>query len=134
MFPMVVLDERDNPWFETLYWLFIGENGCVLASQGEPEIKYLLWEGMSGKGSLLTKPSGPVGTSLAWRALFWGTTILGSVARVPGQESESRVAPTISGVSFWVSHLLYLTKFSGMVHCPTTLTGVIYFSGAAVSD
>jgi hypothetical protein len=25
---------------------------------------------MSGKGSLLAKPSGPVGTSLAWRTLF----------------------------------------------------------------
>ena len=44
------------------------ENGCVkpyLSSQGGPEIKYLLYRGMSEKGRLLVKPSGPLGTSLA---------------------------------------------------------------------
>jgi hypothetical protein len=40
-------------------------------SQNGPEIKYLLQGRMSGKGSLLVKPSGPLGTSLARRTLFW---------------------------------------------------------------
>jgi hypothetical protein len=43
----------------------------VPTSQGGPEIKYLLRGGMSGKGSLLAIPWGPLGTFLAWRALFW---------------------------------------------------------------
>ena len=67
--PMAVLDERDSPWFQTIYWLFIVENGCIPPSQGGPEIKYLLQEGMSGKGSLLTKPSGPLDIALTWRTL-----------------------------------------------------------------
>jgi hypothetical protein len=54
------------------------ENGFVklykpppLTSQGELEIKHFLQGGMSGKGSLLAKPSRPLGTSLAWRTLSW---------------------------------------------------------------
>ena len=43
----------------------------VPTSQSGPEIKYLLQGGMSGKGSLLTKPSGPLVTSIVWRTLFW---------------------------------------------------------------
>jgi hypothetical protein len=38
--------------------------------QGKQEIKYILKGGMSGKKSLSAKPSGPLGTSLAWRTLF----------------------------------------------------------------
>jgi hypothetical protein len=49
---------------------FIVKNGCVPTSQGGPEIKYLLQGGMSRKWSLLAKPSGLLGTSLAWRTLF----------------------------------------------------------------
>jgi hypothetical protein len=48
------------------------KNGCVKPhpmSQDGPEIKCLLHRGMSGKGSLLAKPSRPLGTSLAWRSL-----------------------------------------------------------------
>ena len=56
--PMAVLDERDSPWFQTIYWLFIVENGCIPTSQGGPEIKYLLQGGMSENRSLLTKHSG----------------------------------------------------------------------------
>jgi hypothetical protein len=41
------------------------ENGCIPPSQGGPEIKYLLQEGKSGKGSSLAKPSGPRDTLLA---------------------------------------------------------------------
>ena len=38
------------------------ENGFISTPQGGPEIKYLLQEGMSGKGSLLAKLSqGPSG-------------------------------------------------------------------------
>jgi hypothetical protein len=29
MFPMVVVEERDSSWFQTVYWMFILENGCV---------------------------------------------------------------------------------------------------------
>jgi hypothetical protein len=36
------------------------ENGCNPLPQGGPEIKYLLQEGMSDKGSLLAKPSGSI--------------------------------------------------------------------------
>jgi hypothetical protein len=39
----------------------------------ENEIKYLLQGGMSGTGSLLAKPSGPLGTLLVWRTLFRAT-------------------------------------------------------------
>jgi hypothetical protein len=45
------------------------KNGCVPTSQGGPEIKYLLQGGMFWEGRLLAKPSGPLGTSLAWRKL-----------------------------------------------------------------
>lgn len=36
------------------------KNGCIGLTQGGLEIKYPLWEGMSGKGSLLAKSSGPI--------------------------------------------------------------------------
>ena len=39
-------------------------------SWGGPEIKYVVQGGTSEKGSLLAKPYGPPGTSLAWRTLF----------------------------------------------------------------
>ena len=35
---------------------------------------------MSGKGSLLAKPSGPLGTSLAWTTLFWAYMALGHIS------------------------------------------------------
>jgi hypothetical protein len=35
---------------------------------------------MSGKGSLLAKPSRLLGTSLAWRTLFWAYVTIGHVA------------------------------------------------------
>ena len=61
-------DERDSPCLSKLF--IHGRKECIQLTQGGPEIKYLLQEGMSGKGSLLAKPSGPLGTSLAWRTLF----------------------------------------------------------------
>jgi hypothetical protein len=60
MLPMVVLDERDSPWFQTVYWLFIMESESIPTSQGRPEIKYLLHGRMAGKESLFAKPSGPL--------------------------------------------------------------------------
>jgi hypothetical protein len=36
----------------------------------EPDIKYLLQEGMNKRGSLLAKPSGPLYPSLTWRPLL----------------------------------------------------------------
>ena len=50
-----VLDERDSPWFQTIYWLFIMENGYLQSPQEVPDIKYILQGGMSRKGSLLAK-------------------------------------------------------------------------------
>ena len=38
-------------------------------SQGGPEVKYLLQEGVSGKASLLAS-SRPLGISLKWRSVF----------------------------------------------------------------
>jgi hypothetical protein len=29
MLPMAILNERDSSWFQTVYWLFIMENGCI---------------------------------------------------------------------------------------------------------
>jgi hypothetical protein len=46
------------------------ENGYIPPPQGGPEIKYLSQEGISRKGNLLAKLSGPLDTSLAWRTLF----------------------------------------------------------------
>jgi hypothetical protein len=70
---MVVLNERDSPWCQTVYWFFIMGSGCLPYHLPgvDQEIKYLLQGGMSRKGSLLAKPSGPLGTSLAWTTLFW---------------------------------------------------------------
>ena len=55
------------------------ENGCISIPEGGPEIKYLLQGGMSEKGSLLAKHSGPLGTSLVWRTLFWAYMTIGHV-------------------------------------------------------
>ena len=67
-------------------------------SQCELEIKYLLQGGMSGKGSLLAKPSGPLGTLLAWRTLFWAylTKVFSarSMAHVPSQECGGKLRVT----------------------------------------
>ena len=38
--------------------------------QGKLEVKYLLQGRVSGKGSLLAKPSRPLGTSLKWRSVL----------------------------------------------------------------
>lgn len=86
MLPIAVVDERDSPWF---HWLFILKNGCIPTSHGGPEIKYLLQRGMSGKGSLLTRPSGPLGTLLAWRILVCGKC--GTHSR-PGNWQKARIA------------------------------------------
>jgi hypothetical protein len=53
-----------------LSWWKIGAFKTYSTSQCGPEIKYLLQGGMSGKGSLLAIPSGPLGTSSVWRSLF----------------------------------------------------------------
>jgi hypothetical protein len=53
----------------------MAESGRVIpypTSQGEPEVKYLLQGEMSGKKSLLAKPSRPLGTSLKWRSALCG--------------------------------------------------------------
>lgn len=42
-----------------------------------PEITYPFQGGMSRRESLLAKPSGPIGTSLARRTLFWAYVTTG---------------------------------------------------------
>ena len=53
------------------YSLLIVENECIPPPQGGPEIKHPFQGGVPGKGSVLAKPSGPPGASLAWRTQFW---------------------------------------------------------------
>ena len=52
--------KRQSAFIHTIYWLFIVENGCILTFQGGPKIKCPFRGGMSEKGSLLAKPSGPL--------------------------------------------------------------------------
>lgn len=106
----------------TVYWLFL-ENGYRPISQGRPEIKCLLQGRMSGKGCLLAKPSGPLDTSLTWRILYWA---IWPIWRVWHKFQDrnlagSRALPTISGRCLGArdSDPPCLTKFPGMVHCPT---------------
>ena len=95
----------------------------IPTSQGGPEIKYLLKGGVSGKGSLLAKPSGPLGTSLAWGTLFCAYVTcpyVGSVAHVPCSEF-GREVPTVSGVhplSFQGFNLLYSPSFLAWFSIP----------------
>ena len=111
----------------------MGAYHTISTSQGGPEIKYLLQGEMSGKESLLTKPSGPLGTSLALRTLFWAYMTTGHVSlceefgtgsrpgvwQGAGSHLSLRCVPTESlGLD-----LLYLTKLPGMVSPPTEVTG-----------
>ena len=109
----------------------MGAYHTISTSQGGPEIKYLLQGEMSGKESLLTKPSGPLGTSLALRSLFWAYMTTGHVSlceefgtgsrpgvwqRV-GSHLSLRCVPTESpGLN-----LLHLTKLPGIVFLFNTL-------------
>ena len=84
--------------------IVIAENECIKpypTSQGGPEIKCLFQGGISGNGSLLAKPSGPLGASLAWRTLVWGLCdnrtsffYVRSMAHVPSQESHRELGVT----------------------------------------
>lgn len=69
--PKEVTGRRDNPYFHTVYCLFIVKNGCMPTSQGGRDIKYLLQGGMSQKEILLFECSVFPSTSFAWRTLFW---------------------------------------------------------------
>ena len=61
--------------------------------------------GMSRKGSLLARFSGPLGTSVAWKTLLWPMwpqvtfLYIWNIACVPGQESvRDQGVPYVSGV------------------------------------
>jgi hypothetical protein len=59
------------------------ENECIKpypTTQSGTEIQCLLQGGVFGKESLLVKPSGPLGTSLAWRTLLWAYMTIGQVS------------------------------------------------------
>lgn len=64
--------EREFFLVHIVYSLFIVENGCIPLPQGEPEIKYLLQEGLSGKGTLLVEPSGSI-----WILHLFGERLFG---------------------------------------------------------
>ena len=105
----------------------------VPTSQGEPEIKCLLQGGVAGKGGLMAKPSGPLGTLSAWRTLFWAYVTTGHVPL--GRECGICSRPGVwQGTGSCLSlrcvptespglNLLYLTKLSGMVLHPTLKQG-----------
>jgi hypothetical protein len=96
---------------------------CIPISQGGQRLKYLLQEEMSGEGSLLAEPSGPLDTSLAWRTLYWAMLPTWGVwTCVPGQESDREQGGTYClrwYLCTRVSDPLYLTKFPSMIHYPT---------------
>jgi hypothetical protein len=70
MFPWQSLMKETVFGSKLLTDFFIVENECIPPPQNGPEIKYLLQERMSKKGSTLVKPLGPLDTSSAWRTLF----------------------------------------------------------------
>ena len=60
-----------------------GGNGWVKpysTSQSGPEFKYLLQGGMSEKGSLLAKPSQPLGYLIRTETLFWAYVTPGHIS------------------------------------------------------
>ena len=103
-------------------------NGCIPTSQGGPEVKYLFQRGMSGKRSLLAKPSGLLGTSLAWRILFWAYMITGhnflcgkcAIHSRKGiwQEAGSCLPSQVCTPSFWGLRPALPTKLLGIVYRP----------------
>jgi hypothetical protein len=86
------------------------ENGCIPTSQSGPEIKYIL-QGVGG-GRLLTKPSGSLATSLAWRTLGLHDQCEECGQMVQARHlSGSREEPSVSAVrpGAGSSDLFYLT-------------------------
>jgi hypothetical protein len=75
----VILDERESMALNCLLNVHHGKWMNTILSQGRFEIKCLLQRRMSRKGSLLAKPSGMLGTSLAWRTLFWAYVTIGNI-------------------------------------------------------
>jgi hypothetical protein len=57
---MAILDKTDRWSLLVQTVLFDGGYECMHLTQGEPGIKYLLWEGMPKKESSLAKHSGPI--------------------------------------------------------------------------
>jgi hypothetical protein len=64
------------------------KNGCIPTPQGEPVIRYLLQEEMSGKGSLLGKPYWASRYLISMENSVLGLHDHRSVACVPGQDSS----------------------------------------------
>jgi hypothetical protein len=66
-------DEKRQSIVLRHFFFVIAESGWVKSyptSQGGPEVKYPLQGEVSGKESLLAKPSAPLGTSLKWRSVL----------------------------------------------------------------
>lgn len=47
--PTAALNERDSPWLQTVYRLFMEENGSIPLPQVGPEMKYLCRKGCPGR-------------------------------------------------------------------------------------
>ena len=98
----------------------------VPTSQGGLMIKWLLPGGMSRKGSLLANSSGPLGTSLAWRTLFWAyvTTSHISLCWKCGPGSRTGIWQGLGRhlplrFEFLRSQPTLPTQLPGMVYSPT---------------
>ena len=100
-----------------------GRWGCIHLPQGEPEIKYLLQEGMPRK--LIGQTLGaPLDSSLAWRTLSsmlhyrlsWSLSGV-SLSRAPGQESGQELVQTPAALNYEFygnSELCYCLKSSSV--------------------
>lgn len=97
-------------------------NECLPTSWGGPEIKYLLQGECGGRAAHWLTPQGLWVPNLCGELCLDYMTNVGIVAHVPGQESSREQGGAyVSGVylSSGLSHPLSLTKFPGMIYCPT---------------
>lgn len=74
----------------------------------------------------MAKPSGPLDTLLAWRTLFWATllqvtfSMWGMWHRFQARNLVgSREPPETVDLGAGTLYQLILTRFPGMLHCPT---------------
>jgi hypothetical protein len=134
MFPMVVLGESGGsclsiPFSDRSLW----KMGPLSLPQGRPEIKYRLQKGMSRKGSLLAKPSGPLNTSLARGDLcfglhdHWSCPFVGHMfwARNLGREQRHAYHPQMGPWDLGSVNPVNLTQFPGTDHCATGLIWLV---------
>lgn len=119
----MVLSEGDSPWFQTVYWLFIVENGCIpilkvglrlnTFSTEESPGRESYWLTLGASGYLISMEKSVLGLC-NHRSCFF----MWKVWHLTG----SREAPPASVGGYLggrVSDPLYLTMFPGTICCPT---------------